>query len=68
MVSAGDASSYSMGVSYILALPEARQLYDAQPPQVVGALRNALTEAFAPYLGVTGVVLDATAWLVTARH
>jgi SAM-dependent methyltransferase len=53
---------------YILALPEARQLYDAQPPHVVGALRSALTEAFAPYLGVTGVVLDATAWLVTARH
>lgn len=53
---------------YILALPEARQLYEARPPQLVETLRSALTEAFAPYLGSTGVVLDATAWLVTARH
>jgi ubiquinone/menaquinone biosynthesis C-methylase UbiE len=53
---------------YVLALPEARQLYDGQPTQLVDALRTALTKAFAPYLGSTGVVLDATAWLVTAHR
>jgi SAM-dependent methyltransferase len=53
---------------YILALPEARQLYDGQPAELVDALRTALFEAFNPYLGSTGVVLDATAWLVTARR
>jgi SAM-dependent methyltransferase len=53
---------------YVLALPEARQLYDGQSVQLVDALRTALTEAFAPFLGSTGVVLDATAWLVTAHR
>ena len=53
-------------VSFILSLPESRQLFAGAPEDAVAAAVAAVRAAFAPYAGVEGVVLDATAWLVSA--
>jgi ubiquinone/menaquinone biosynthesis C-methylase UbiE len=55
-------------VGYIMSLREAQQLIAGAGQDVVDAVRTALHEAFAPYVASTGVVLDATAWLVSARR
>jgi len=62
------ARDVEAAAGYVLALPEARQLLAGQPPHLVEAARTALCEAFAPYLGSSGVVMDETAWLLTARR
>ena len=54
-------------VGYIMSLPESRQLFVGVPGDVVDAADAKLRAAFAPYVGSHGVVMDATAWLVSAQ-
>ena len=53
-------------VSFILSLPESRQLFADAPEDAVAAAVAAVRAAFARYTGAEGVVLDGTAWLVSA--
>ena len=53
-------------VGFILSLPESRQLFAGAPEDAVAAAVAAVRAAFAPYTGAEGVVLDGTAWLVSA--
>lgn len=55
-------------VRFVLSLPETRQLLAGRPEDVIAGTVDALRAAFAPYTGVHGLVMDATAWLVTARR
>lgn len=54
-------------VRFIMSLPERRLLLAGAPDDVVEAVVTALGAAFAPYAGAEGVVLDSTAWLVSAN-
>jgi SAM-dependent methyltransferase len=55
-------------VRFVVSLPETRQLFAGLPPDAVAGAVDALHRAFAPYAGNHGVVMDATAWLVSARR
>jgi SAM-dependent methyltransferase len=55
-------------VNFILSLPESKQLFASAPEESVDAAATALYAGFAPYAGQQGVVMDATAWLVTAHR
>jgi SAM-dependent methyltransferase len=55
-------------VGFIMSLPQSQQLFAGVPRDVVDAARAKLRAAFAPYLGSHGVVMNATAWLVSARR
>jgi len=53
-------------VGFIMSLPQSKQLFAGVPHDVVDAVVAKLRAAFAPYVGSRGVVMDATAWLVSA--
>jgi hypothetical protein len=53
---------------YILSLPQSQELFAGAPEETVAAAGSALRAAFAPYAGTHGVVLDSTAWLVSAHR
>jgi len=53
-------------VRFVMSLPETRQLFTGLPEDVIAGAVVALHAAFAPYAGTHGVVMDATAWLVSA--
>jgi SAM-dependent methyltransferase len=55
-------------INFILSLPESKQLFAGAPQDTVEAAATALHAGFAPYAGPQGVVMDATAWLVTAHR
>jgi SAM-dependent methyltransferase len=55
-------------VGFIMSLPESQQLFAGAPRDVVDAVVAKLRAAFTPYVGSSGVVMDATAWLVSARR
>jgi len=52
--------------SYIMSLPQSQQLFAGAPDDAVTEAVKALRSAFAPYAGAHGVVMDSTAWLVSA--
>ncbi|WP_165367350.1 class I SAM-dependent methyltransferase [Phytoactinopolyspora endophytica] len=62
---AGDSAD---AAEFVLSLPESRQLLEGEPESVRAAVSGALVEAFLPYSGPRGVVMDASAWLVTAHR
>ena len=51
---------------YIISLPQSQQLFAGAPDDTVTEAVKALRTAFAPYAGAHGVVMDSTAWLVSA--
>jgi len=53
---------------FILALPESRQMFADAPAETPATAAAALRAAFQPFLGPRGVVMDGTAWLVTAHR
>ena len=53
-------------VGFIMSLPQSQQLLVGAPPDVADAVVAKLHAAFTPYAGSRGVVMDATAWLVSA--
>lgn len=53
-------------VGFIMSLPQSQQLFASAPRDVIDAVVAKLRAAFAPYLGSHGMVMDATAWLVSA--
>jgi SAM-dependent methyltransferase len=53
---------------FTTSLPQAQQLFADAPETVVAAAVAALRAAYAPYSGAHGVVMDATAWLVSAHR
>ena len=55
-------------VAYILSLPESQQLFAGAPAETIQAAKTALRSGFAPYAGSHGVVMDASAWLVSAHR
>jgi SAM-dependent methyltransferase len=55
-------------VEFVMALPESRELFACALEDTRAAARTALREAFTPYAGPSGVVMDGTAWLVTAHR
>lgn len=55
-------------VGFILSLPQSKQLFTGAPQDSVDAAARALHAGFAPYARPQGVVMDATAWLVTAHR
>lgn len=55
-------------VGFILSLSEARKMLADVPSQAAEAVLAALRAAFAPYAGPHGVVMDSTAWLVSAHR
>jgi SAM-dependent methyltransferase len=54
--------------AYVMSLPESKHLFAGESEEVLGDTSSALQAAFAPYCGTHGVVMDATAWLVSARR
>jgi SAM-dependent methyltransferase len=54
-------------VGAVMALPETRQMLADTPDGTAAATASALREAFTPYAGTHGVVMDGSAWLVSAR-
>jgi SAM-dependent methyltransferase len=55
-------------VRFVMSLPQSQQLFTGAPQDVLGAAVEALRGAFTPYAGSNGVVMDSTAWLVSARR
>jgi len=55
-------------VAFITSLDESRELFAGTTEDKVAAAVDALREAFAPYAGPGGVVMDGAAWLVSARR
>jgi SAM-dependent methyltransferase len=55
-------------VGFVLSLPQSKQLFTGAPQDSVDAAATALHAGFAPYARPQGVVMDATAWLVTAHR
>lgn len=53
-------------VGFILSLPQSQQLFAGAPHDVIDAVAAKLRAAFTPYVGSRGVMMDATAWLVSA--
>jgi SAM-dependent methyltransferase len=58
----------SDAVDFVLSLPESERLFTGAPQETVDAAATALYAGFAPYAGQQGVMMDATAWLVTAHR
>jgi SAM-dependent methyltransferase len=58
----------SDAVDFVLSLPESERLFTGAPQETVDAAATALCAGFAPYAGQQGVMMDATAWLVTAHR
>lgn len=52
----------------VLRLQETQEMLEGTPEGTQQKANAALQEAFAPYAGPAGVVLDASAWLVTAHR
>jgi SAM-dependent methyltransferase len=55
-------------VGFVLSLPESQQLFAGAPEDTVAAAAAAIGAAFTPHAGADGVVLNASAWLVSARR
>lgn len=55
-------------IGYLLAQPEAQALLAGRSVGQVSDAMTALRKAYEPYAGPNGVVMDASAWLVTARR
>jgi SAM-dependent methyltransferase len=55
-------------VRFVMSLPETQQIFAGLPEDDVAGAVAALHTAFTPYAGSHGVVMDATAWLVSARR
>jgi len=55
-------------VAFVLSLPQSQELFAGAPREVVAAVTDNLGAAFAPFVGSRGVVMDAAAWLVSARR
>ncbi|MPZ92684.1 MAG: methyltransferase domain-containing protein [Actinobacteria bacterium] len=55
-------------VGFIMSLPQSQQLFAGATRDVLDAVVEKLGAAFGPYVGSRGVVMDATAWLVSARR
>jgi len=55
-------------VGFVMSLPQSQQLFAGAPQDAVDAAVTALRAAFAPYAGSHGVVMDSTAWLVSAHR
>jgi hypothetical protein len=51
----------------VAATPQSKGLFAGQPATKVEAVIAGLRDAFAPYAGAEGVVMNGTAWLLTAR-
>ena len=54
-------------VGMVAATPQSKGLFAGQPEAKVEAALAGLREAFAPYARPEGVVMNGTAWLLTAR-
>jgi len=54
--------------AFITSLPEGRQLLAGKPDSTVAATIDALRDAFVPYAGPEGVIVNETAWLASARR
>jgi SAM-dependent methyltransferase len=61
----GDADDV---VAFITSLKEGRDLFAGKPEANVAAAVDALREAVSRYAGPSGVVMNETAWLATARR
>jgi hypothetical protein len=55
-------------VGFIMALPQSQQHFAGATRDVLDAVVEKLSAAFEAYVGSRGVVMDATAWLVSARR
>jgi hypothetical protein len=51
----------------VAATPQSQGLFADQPEAKVEAAMAGLRDAFAPYARPEGVVMNGTAWLLTAR-
>jgi hypothetical protein len=54
--------------AFLLSIAEDMQLFAGALDRVVAAAADALRAAYAPYAGPQGVVMDGTAWLVSAHR
>ena len=54
--------------AFLMAIAEDMQLFAGAPDDAVAAARDALRAGYAPYAQPHGVVLDGTAWLVSAHR
>jgi SAM-dependent methyltransferase len=55
-------------VGFVMSLPETHQLFAGAPEDTVAAAAAAVGAAFTPHAGPDGLVLNASAWLVTATR
>jgi SAM-dependent methyltransferase len=55
-------------VAFITSLDESRALFAGKPEDKIAIAVDAIRAALTPYAGPNGVVMDATAWLVSARR
>ena len=54
--------------SFLMSIAEDMQVFADAPDDAVAAARDALRAGYAPYAHSQGVVLDGTAWLVSAHR
>jgi SAM-dependent methyltransferase len=54
--------------AFLMSIAEDMQMFAGAPDEVVTAAVDALRAAYAPYAGPHGVVMDGTAWLVSAHR
>ena len=54
--------------AFLMSIAEDMQVFAGAPDEVVTAAIDALRTAYAPYTGPHGVVMDGTAWLVSAHR
>jgi SAM-dependent methyltransferase len=55
-------------VGFILSLPETQQMFAGAPDDTIAAATAAVRAAFASHAGPDGVVVNASAWLVSAHR
>jgi SAM-dependent methyltransferase len=53
---------------FVMSMPQSQQLFAGAPEEAVAAAVAALRAAYTPYAGPHGVVMDGTAWLVSAHR
>ena len=54
--------------AFLMSIAEDMKVFAGAPDDAVAAARDALRAGYAPYAQPHGVVLDGTAWLVSAHR
>lgn len=62
------ATDVDDAVGFIMSLPETQQMFAGAPDDMMAATTAAVRVAFAPHARPDGIVVNASAWLVSAHR